>query len=363
MLELAPPGSDTVTGAIASIEQHLPQGCRDAIRRVYLDDGTDTWLRRALGDPVEERRASLVAALSLETLISAVRMEIGGGFRLPVSTSSMTAGCESVVWLRQRQIPSIVGPGALGALTGGADTLHAVGWFSDTPWRRLTSDRRMVERLASIRRRIDHPTAVVARPALLVANASTEEIAAACTIDDRSGTDALLKGPRIVDLSDALGADETWMAIDAALARSDPSSTAAPSGGVFELPGGSRVGTWALEPGPDGSADGWIATPDGLCQDGMTWRLTAFHGETRIIDEVLSADGMADGEAAVLRVPGWLTADLRVGSPAGLVVETLAADPARAGRPLWLPNVDGDGVRLALALEGPIWVDGPGVPG
>ena len=66
---------------------------------------------------------------------------------------------------------------------------------------------------------------------------------------------------------------------------------------------------------------------------------------------------------SVIRAPGFVGAALRRGSPAGLLIEGLARHGSRAGRPIWVPSVDAEGVRFLLGLPGPIWVDGPGVPG
>jgi len=43
-------------------------------------------------------------------------------------------------------------------------------------------------------------------------------------------------------------------------------------------------------------------------------------------------------------------------------VTRLAEVAARHGLPLWIPNLDGDALRLALTLPGVLWVDGPAVP-
>jgi len=63
-----------------------------------------------------------------------------------------------------------------------------------------------------------------------------------------------------------------------------------------------------------------------------------------------------------VRVPGWASRGLRPGSPAGLLVTRIAEAASRRGIPLWIPNVDQEGLRLVLGLPGTIWVDGPAVP-
>ena len=53
---------------------------------------------------------------------------------------------------------------------------------------------------------------------------------------------------------------------------------------------------------------------------------------------------------------------MRAGTPAALLVARLADAADRRGLPLWIPNVDGEGLRFALGLPGTLWVDGPAVP-
>ncbi len=92
------------------------------------------------------------------------------------------------------------------------------------------------------------------------------------------------------------------------------------------------------------------------------WRLESTE-TSGIVGEVLDqrrGGGLEDVQA--VRVPGWASRGMRPGSPAGLLVTRIAEAASRRGLPLWIPNVDQEGLRLVLGLPGTVWVDGPAVP-
>ena len=106
----------------------------------------------------------------------------------------------------------------------------------------------------------------------------------------------------------------------------------------------------------------WLAVPAEVAAQRCRWKLEG-EGGPRVVEEVLSATEAAEAEsAAAVRIPGWACSGLRPGAPAGLLVARLADEATRRGLPLWIPNVDGDGLRFVLGLPGTLWVDGAAVP-
>ena len=96
---------------------------------------------------------------------------------------------------------------------------------------------------------------------------------------------------------------------------------------------------------------------------GCGWPTYAGPDETHFAQDVLEAEAIdrLDGAAAA-RVPGSTGGSLRRGRPAGLLIQRLAEAAHRRGLPLWIPNVDREGLKLALRLPGTLWIDGPAVP-
>jgi len=130
---------------------------------------------------------------------------------------------------------------------------------------------------------------------------------------------------------------------------------------VYELPNGRLVGRWASEPGPE-DRDVWVAVPVNISGPKCRWRLSG-GGTTAEVDDVLEVADLTRIETApAVRIPGSLTGNLRLGTPAGLLVQRLADAAARRGLPLWVPNVTTEALRFALRLPGAVWVDGPAVP-
>jgi hypothetical protein len=130
---------------------------------------------------------------------------------------------------------------------------------------------------------------------------------------------------------------------------------------VYELPQGRRVGWWARECG-ETPAGGWLATPSEVSTEKCRWEIEG-EGGPGVVVEVLCATEVAEaGGAAAVRVPGWACGGLRSGAPAGLLVARLAEEAKRRGLPLWIPNLDDEGLRYALGLPGRLWVDGSAVP-
>jgi hypothetical protein len=132
-----------------------------------------------------------------------------------------------------------------------------------------------------------------------------------------------------------------------------------PTQPVYELPSGRRVGCWSPVEGAQTPDNGWLAWPASETSVGYQWRLSHADGGEHSVEDALSTDRVA---APALRLPGWVAAGIAEGRPAALMVERLAAAAARAGLPLWVPNVDRPALDLLLRLPGSLWVDGPAAP-
>ena len=130
---------------------------------------------------------------------------------------------------------------------------------------------------------------------------------------------------------------------------------------VHELPGGRCVGRCARVPVPP-HREAWLATPIDAVAAARRWTLTGPGGTALVGEALTAAEAVETGDLTALRLPGWAGLELRPGTPAALLAARLAEHAARRNLPLWLPNVDAAGLRLALGLPGRLWVDGPAVP-
>jgi hypothetical protein len=127
---------------------------------------------------------------------------------------------------------------------------------------------------------------------------------------------------------------------------------------VYQLPEGRRVGAWWIEPVPS-ETEGWLAVPG--AGPGSPWRLLA----SSSVEEIPEADSVAvlgAAERPVVRVPSWISADLRAGSPSASLIGRLAVEAERLGTVPWIPGVDPDALVVLLRSGVPLWVDGPAVP-
>jgi hypothetical protein len=206
-------------------------------------------------------------------------------------------------------------------------------------------------------------------PVLVVEDRTRDEIEAACRdVDGGGGSSSLPASPKIVEFSTAALATDRRLRIEDVLVglaaergtAEEPSDVGSP---VFELPSGRAVGEWSLAAGTSRFESPWRAFPAQGDQDGSRWELVRQDGSSELVVESVSLTLKSVAGQSVIRAPGFVGAELRRGSPAALLIERLARHAARAGRPIWVPSVDAEAVRFLLGLAGPIWVDGPGVPG
>jgi hypothetical protein len=368
MVFLAPPGENAAHRAIERILETLGSDDYLLPTHVLVDDGCGTWRRFAALLPVEERRCSVIAAGSQACLIDAVRFEIGGAFWLPASTASMEAACEAAANARQVKIAPYATRGVVETVIADAGELWAMGWWPWAFWQGQLGSARLRASLTAIADRLGCVACVLPGPVLLVAGRNRSELEVAWS-DELTGDGSMLPAPpTIVDLSAALGSADSPIPVERVHAAVVGHNSAAQdcSGVVLsvrEMPSGHRVGGWSPSTEARAHGPGWLATPAPGEHGGESWQLLGDAGAPEIVVDTISPSEGSSPAQSVIRVPGWLGAELRFGSPAGLLVEQLARHEGRAGRPLWVPSVDAAGVHFLLTLPGPIWVDGPGVPG
>jgi len=363
MVELLPPADSVGNKAIEGVLTALAEEKVELPARVFVADGDDSWRRHAARLPVEDRRRSVVAAIDEESMVEAVRFEIGGAAWLPISTPAMESASASAVAGVQPNRAPLATRGILETVVDNATELLVVGWRPQSFWNRQVGSIRLCSLLTAIAECLDCVPAILPGPVLVVADRDQAEIEA-CSAQSAS---ALAAQPTILGVAAPLGGDGEGVRIDDLLA-----ATVDEGGGeverigntlpVLEMPSGRQVGRWAVSIAIAADGPGWLAVPEEGCRDGDRWQLIEEDGIRIMVVDSVSPTDRGDGERAVIRVPGWIGAEVRRGSPAGLLVDRLARHEGRGDRPLWVPSADAEAVQFLLGLPGPIWVDGPGVP-
>jgi len=367
MIRLAPASEGFAHQAIEKIletalsDDNPPPSC------VLIEDPGDTWRRHAALLPVEERRRSVIAASSEASLIDAVRYEIGGATWLPASTPSIEMACEAAVLGARRECAPKATRGVLETLVADETSLSAIGWRPRSFWSRQVGSRWLCAALTEIANRLECVPAILPGPVLVVTGCDRTAIDTVCREFTASEKVHIQMDPEILDLSRTLTSAHPSHRVEDLLASvsqaGEPKlNSLAEAQRVLNLTTGERVGWWSLPGEESDVASGWMARPSEDRPDGGAWDIDAADGSRTILVEQMSVDDQESSEEAVIRVPGFIGAELRRGSPAGLLVERWAKHPARRDRPIWVPSVNTEGVRVLLGLPGPIWVDGPGVP-
>jgi hypothetical protein len=362
------PSEESAAGrTVASVLETVATGGIELPPLVVVDDRAGEWRRLVVSRPDDERRRSVVAVSSTASLVDAVRLGFGGALWLPPSTPSLEAACEAAAASGEGNLAPTVPNEVLEMVSSRATELRVVTWMPRAFWDRQVGATALVVWLKAVAEELEVVPAVAPWPALVVADRSETEIVAACraAVDDRGALAGV--EPTIVDVSEAAGSPDPRATLEAELAATDAEAQDATGGTgmakpVHELPHGGRVGWWAPHPPASTPETGWLATPSAPTQLGYRWEMNVGSNETGFVADATTIEPDADRSPPALRVPGWIASGVRRGSPAGLLVEGMARHPARAGRPLWVPNVGVDSVRFLLSLPGPIWVDGPGVP-
>ena len=368
MIELAPPTGGLASSAIRGMLEALQEGRNPLPRCVLVEDGSDSWQRHAALLPVEDRRRSVIAASSSASLVDALRFEIGGATWQPVSTPSLELACRAAATGDRLKVAPLATRPVVETALADATDLSLVGWWPRAFWNHQVGSYRLSAWLTEIAERLECLSVILPGPVLMVAGRERVAIEAVWVDDDERSSSVFPAPPTIVNLSTPDRPKNHRVTVEDVLAglvgegwgeqkRSDLNLP------VLELPSGRGVGRWSTSTGAAARGSGWLAVPAEQCKDGSSWNLVHEDGTSEIVVETISpSDPEGDGQS-VIRVPGWIGAELRRGRPAGLLVEKLVRYAIRVGRQVWVPSVDAEGVRFLLTLPGPIWVDGPGVPG
>jgi len=371
MVELVPPGGRSIHRVVESVLETLKTSNTTLPPQVLIDDGDRSWRRHAAALPVGVRRRSVLVTASDASLVDALSFEIGGAVRLPVSTPSMEAACEAAAAREAGDVAPMATQGVLDALKGDSSEVLVVGWWPQAFWQRQVGPILPVRWLVEIAERLAIIPVILPGPILVVVGRSRAEIETARgEVGGGAGSSSSPAPPMIVELStsdlgagDGLRIDRVLAAAAAAARRHDTVGRPELTHPVLELPSGGRVGRWSLTRGTADGGSPWHASPGPQDPVGICWEIMSHDGSSETIAESSSLDWDDFAGQSMIRAPGFVGAVLRRGSPAGLLIEGLARHDARAGRPIWVPSVDAEGVRFLLGLPGPIWVDGPGVPG
>ncbi len=359
MVRLLPSEPTAVAyGLEAVLENALAGGAREP-SFVAIADSSGRWLAEAAVLESRIRARGVIAAVDDRSFVAALRLGVGGALRLPPST---VAAGEALAAAAGAPVPPTgYDPGVAVALASASPSLSVVSFSGLAFWRRQLGDRILTERLLALAGLLQLPAAVLPWPAMVIAAAGPETEAAWARLCGEGA--ALAPWLAVHAVPGPVGPDEVVAAAYRVLAGA-PDGTGAeaaiPPQPVHELPSGRAVGWWSTAAG-EAPAGAWLASPEPSESDTMPWRLHG--GDDRAVTEVLLAEDVerAAGAAAV-RVPGWVVADLRAGTPAALLTSRLAEAAHGRGLPLWVPNVDAAGLRFLLGLPGTLWVDGPAVP-
>lgn len=343
-VELVPRSGSPAQRSVEHVLARFSPGELPLPHRIFIDDGDGAWLSPAVLTPVSLRHRSVIAAADDATLRAAVHLEIGGAVRLPVSASALATACAAADALGGSTVAPPATDDLVDGVVGGGKGCLAVGWRRPRFWRHHLGGLVQRQILTELAADLGRPPVIAAGPVLVLGGGDPAEIVAA----------ANRRRPELVivpiDDSGRTAEPDVETAMSSAGAGSQP---------VMELPAGHRVGWWSLtdEPGPDGREFRAVVHDDGGGR--FTWELTRSDGARISIDEMPDS---IDRDRPVVKLPGWIGGAIRPGSPAGVLAAAAAGHPDRLGRPLWISNVDADAIRILLSFEGPVWVDGPGVP-
>ncbi|MBD3851933.1 MAG: hypothetical protein IFK93_11570 [Acidobacteria bacterium] len=325
---------------------------------VAVDDGTDAWLVEISSHSALDRARGVVAVSSEEALAKAQRLGIGGAMWLPPAS---LGAFEAFASAASSAAPRAYDSAALELLSG-KTSVHVVTFSSRRFWRAQLGDWELGDLLAELAVSLEVPVAILPWPALVLADREQGAIVKAW--EELVGESEIL-GPTLSVLPGMVVENEVLVEAYSALmagATTGGSSNSVPQMPVHELPHGRRVGWWGLDVNNIPEDEGWTAAPVEVSSTRCRWRIESSETSGSVA-EVLAGDEVADLENVVaVRVPGWASRGLRPGSPAGLLVTRIAEAASRRRLPLWIPNVDQEGLRLVLGLPGTIWVDGPAVP-
>jgi hypothetical protein len=353
------PGDEIREGLYSVIAGALAGGAPDP-SWVAVDDGSGSWVVEASTRPSAERARGVVAVSSEDALVKAQLLGVGGALWLPPSSLGALEAFSTAV---SAEAPVAFDAAAL-ELLDGRTLIQVVSIVDRRFWRSQVGDRVLENLTTELAIALEAPAAILRWPALVVADRDPGEIVTAW--EELASKRATI-GPSVNVLSLEPKALESGLLDGAYAALAGGSSTTESPGQVppqpiHELPHGRRVGWWLIRNDQKPEEEGWVATPVEAGAARCRWQLDGSESSGTVV-EVLGSEEVAGVEEAVaVRLPGWAARGLRPGSPAGLLVTRIAEAASHRGLPLWIPNVDQEGLRLVLGLPGTIWVDGPAVP-
>jgi hypothetical protein len=352
-----PPAEELRNGLFSVIAGALASGTPEP-SWVAVDDGTDAWVVEVSTRSAVERARGVVATRNEQALVTAQRLGIGGAMWLPPSS---LGALEAFAASSAGGAPLAHDAAAL-ELLGGSSALQVVAPADCNFWRAQLGDRELGQMFAELALSLETPAAVLQWPALVVADRDRAAIVKAweeLVAENRRAGPAVVLHP--LEGIEGGVLDGAHAALIAGSAVGESSSPVAPQP-VHELPHGRRVGWWGIGTSETSEDEGWRAAPVDVAPTRCRWRIDSFE-RSGFVEEVLTSDEIAGLEKVqAVRVPGWASRGLRPGGPAGLLVTRIAEAASRRGLPLWIPNVDHEGLRLVFGLPGVIWVDGPAVP-
>jgi hypothetical protein len=329
---------------------------------IAVDDGTDGWVAEAAGCSDPERACGVVATLADHSLVNAQRLGIGGAMWLPPSSLGAQ---QAFAAAKSAEAPAEgYDAGLAEALDDGAAAV-ILSFVDRQFWRAQLGERRLAKLLTELAAALNAPAAILPWPALVVREKEPDEVVetlrAFYSDADRAVPDIV-----VAPLAESASGDGTVAAAYRQLLEDRPPIAVVGAVGrlqpVHELPHGRRVGWWSCQRGRTSPDDSWLLSPEPGSQQRRRWRLDGPEG-AGVVEEVLTRDEVDRvQESMAVRVPGWASRDIRAGTPAGLLATRLAEAAERRGLPLWIPNLDGDALKLVLGLPGVLWVDGPAVP-
>ena len=328
---------------------------------VVADDLEDQWLEALAACPPRSRRSGVIAVREPRSAAAAIRFGVGGAVWIPASASTLRGACEAAA--SAPDPPDRADPEAAAALVEGARRSPTVAarLESCALWRRQWGSVRLLRGMHAIRRCLGAPSAILPGPGLVVTGRSITDVRRVAETTSR--TIGPPPCPTLEVRTWRRGSAAEAVAWAAAIGDGDSRQTReyAP---VHELPSGDQVGRWGLDldDGEEHGFHGWTAVPAEDRPDGHRWHLVGPSGDRVTVDDAVEP-GAFDAATVAVRVPGWVTADLRPGSPAGILVDRMARRATRSGLVVWVPGVTQDGLREILRTGARVWVDGPAVPG
>jgi hypothetical protein len=358
MVDLFPLPAESIREGFYSVIAGAIAGGAQEPSWIAVDDGTETWLVEVSALSFFDRARGVVAVSSEAALAKAQFLGIGGAMWLPPAS---LGAIEAFSAAAAHKVPRMYDAEAI-EFSAGERSFHVVTFSNRCFWRAQLGDRDLRDLLAELALSLDVPTVILQWPALVVADRDQDAILKAwekLTAESERPGPALHVLPNVVAEKEALV--EAYSALTAApmMTRSSSPFSEMP---VHELPHGRRVGWWGLDGSVRPGDEGWVSAPVEISPTRCRWQLES-NETSGLVAEVLASEEITGLEDVLaVRVPGWASRGLRPGSPAGLLVTRIAEAASRHGLPLWIPNVDQEGLRLVLGLPGNLWVDGSAVP-